>query len=150
MTTLYNYPYTSLEGIPGKAIISTGPVIINTTRDKVLLHISETTRKYQFIGGRYDDTLSARENALARAREVVGSENLITLTQDDPLLLMGEIEREGHEQKIVLMHYLAHIADETNVGEAKWFSQEEVTMLDAENKTSSENIKIATDYFLSK
>lgn len=50
----------------------------------------------------------------------------------------------------MLVHYLGSIEDEENVGEAQWFTREEVTMLDAENKTSSENVKIATDFFLAK
>ena len=149
MSTIYSYPYTDFAEQSGKITLSTGPVIVNKEGTKVLLHLSETTHQYQFIGGRYDDTLNFRENALARAQEVIG-ENKITLSEKDPLILLGEIIREHNEEKIMLVHYLGSIEDEENIGKAQWFTHEEVTILDAENKTSSENVKIATDFFLSK
>lgn len=149
MSSFYSYPYTDFAEQSGKITLSTGPVIVNKEGTKVLLHISETTHQYQFIGGRYDDTLNFRENALACAREVTG-ENKITLSPKDPLVLLGEIIHQHDEEKIMLIHYLGSIEDEENVGEAQWFTHEEVTMLDAENKTSSENVKIATDFFLVK
>ena len=61
---------------------------------------------------------------------------------------MGLIERDGNEENIVLIHYLGTIKDETAVGEAQWFTLSEILILDAENKTSSENIRIASTYFL--
>lgn len=71
MSTIFSHPYSDFAGHNGGFTISTGPVIINQTGDTVLLHISSSTHKYQFIGGRLDDSLSFRENALVRAREVV-------------------------------------------------------------------------------
>jgi hypothetical protein len=63
---------------------------------------------------------------------------------------MGMIERDGNDENLVLMHYLAHIEDEDNIGEAKWCTLHEVMILDAENKTSSENIRIASIHFLKR
>ena len=71
MSTIFSHPYSDFAGYIGAFTISTGPVIISQTGDTVLLHISSSTHKYQFIGGRLDDSLSFRENALMRAREVV-------------------------------------------------------------------------------
>lgn len=149
MSFIYSYPYSDFADQTGKITISTGPVIVNKAGDKVLLHISDTTHQYQFIGGKYDDTMNFRDNAIARAHEVTGADK-ITLSGDDPLILMGDIIRGHAEEKILLVHYLGWIQDEENIGTAKWFTREEVTLLDAENKTSSENVKIATDYFLGK
>jgi hypothetical protein len=58
------------------------------------------------------------------------------------------IEKDGAEENIVLIHYLANIEDETDIQDAEWFSLDEVMILDAENKTSSENVRIASVYFL--
>lgn len=63
---------------------------------------------------------------------------------------MGLIERDGNEDNILLVHYLGTLSDEADIGEAKWFRLEEVILLDAENKTSSENIRIASTHFLRK
>ncbi len=149
MAIIHSYPCTLLDGQEEKITISTGPVIIDTSGEKILLHISTTTGKYQFIGWRLDDTISLRENALIRAREVIGS-TLIMLDQVEPLILMGKIDREWREENILLIHYLASITDETQIGDAAWFTMEEIMLLDAENKTSSENIRIASEYFLRK
>ena len=71
MSTIFSHPYSDFAGHIGAFTISTGPVIVNQSEDKILLHISSSTNKYQFIGGRLDDSLSFRGNALIRAREVV-------------------------------------------------------------------------------
>jgi hypothetical protein len=60
------------------------------------------------------------------------------------------IDRDGAEEYLVLIHYLASIDDGSDIGEARWFTLGEVMLLDAENKTSSENIRIASSYFLTK
>lgn len=71
MSTIFSHPYSDFAGHIGAFTISTGPVIVSQAGDTVLLHISSSTHRYQFIGGRLDDSLSFRENALMRAREVV-------------------------------------------------------------------------------
>ena len=75
---------------------------------------------------------------------------MITLDPMEPLILVGKIDRDGREENIVLIHYLASIIDETQIVDAAWFTMEEIMLLDAENKTSSENIRIASEYFLTK
>lgn len=149
MSTIFSHPYSDFAGHNGGFTISTGPVIINQTGDTVLLHISSSTHKYQFIGGRLDDSLSFRENALVRAREVVW-DNTITLTADDPTILIDTIVRDGKEERILLIHYRAHIEDEINIGEAKWFTLAEIESLHNNGNTSSPNILIASQHFLFK
>jgi hypothetical protein len=78
---------------------------------------------------------------------VIGTGKIILIEQA-PLVLIGKVERDGNEENIVLMHYLARIDDERDIHDAKWFSLDEVMILDAENKTSSENVRIASAYFL--
>ncbi len=114
MSTIFSHLYSDFTGHIGAFTISTGPVIVNRDGDRVLLHISSSTNKYQFIGGRLDDSLSFRENALMRAREVVGNNN-ITLTEEDPTILIDTIVRDGKEEKILLIHYRAHIEDELDI-----------------------------------
>ena len=75
---------------------------------------------------------------------------MITLDPMEPLILVGKIDRDGREENILLIHYLASIADETQIGDAAWFTRSEIMILDAENKTSSENIRIASEYFLKR
>ncbi len=149
MSTIFSHPYSDFAGHNGGFTISTGPVIINQTGDTVLLHISSSTHKYQFIGGRLDDSLSFRENALVRAREVVW-DNTITLTADDPTILIDTIVRDGRDEQIFLIHYRAHIEDEINIGEAKWFTLAEIESLHNNGNTSSPNILIASQHFLFK
>ena len=149
MSIIYSYPCIQLNGVKERITISTGPIIKNKAGNKVLLHLSGTTKKYQFIWGRLDDSLNFRENALTKAREVIGDTTII-LSEEDPLILTGMIDRDGNEENILLIHYIGTIENEDAIGEAKWFNLEEVLLLDAENKTSSENVRIASQHFLQK
>ncbi len=147
MSVIYSYPCTTLFWDQEKITLSTGPVIIDKKKERVLLHLSEDTEKYQFIWGRLDDSLSFRENALTRAQEIVG-DNPITLASSDPLILLGSIERAWDDENILLVHYLGTIEREDDIGEARWCTLDEVILLDSENKTSSENVRIASMHFL--
>jgi hypothetical protein len=129
--------------------ISTGPVVVNKMNTKVLLHLSASTGKYQFIGGRLDDSLSFRENALYRAREVVG-ENLVIITHDTPTILLDTIDRDGEIETILLVHYKASIENETITWNARWFTIEEIETLHKDNQLSSPNILICSTEFLKK
>ncbi len=148
MTTFFSIPTLDFSGEIHKLTISTGPVVMDHARNKILLHKSSTTLKWQFIWGRYDDSLTFRENALERAREVVG-DNMVTLIDTEhPIILLDMIDRWWYEEQILLVHYSATIADEDDTWEAQWFSLDEIVMLDAKNETSSENIKIVSEHFL--
>jgi hypothetical protein len=149
MATIFSHPYSDFSGNTGRFTISTGPVIVNQAGDRILLHVSSSTRKYQFIGGRLDDSLSFRENALMRAREVVW-DNPITLTMDDPTILIDTIIRNELEEMILLLHYKAHIKDESDIWETRWLSLTEIEELHDNWNTSSPNILIASRRFLSK
>lgn len=61
---------------------------------------------------------------------------------------MDEVDLREEEEQALLIHYKAGIADETNIGEAQWFTLEEVTMLDAKEETSSSNVRIVSERFL--
>ena len=147
MTTFFCIPTFDFTGEKSQFTIATGPVVINRTHDKVLLHVWESTGKWQFIWGRYDDTLTFRENAIKKAEEVIGN-NHITLLESEPVVLFDIIDLHWYEEKTLLIHYKANIADETNIGLCQWFSLEEIRMLDAKNETSSENVKIISEQFL--
>ncbi len=149
MSTIFSHPYLDFSWNRGLFTISTWPVIIGNSGDKILLHISSSTGKYQFIWWRLDDSFSFRENALMRAREVVG-DNVVVLTEDEPTILIDSIIRDGNPEKILLIHYKAHIQNEVNIWDAKWFSLPEIEELHSSGNTSSPNIIIASRHFLSK
>jgi hypothetical protein len=149
MSIFFSHPYSDFLWNTGLFTISTWPVIISSSWDKILLHISSSTGKYQFIWGRLDDSFSFRENALMRAKEVVW-DNQIFLTEDDPTILLDTILRDGISEKILLIHYKAHIENELDIGDAKWFSLSEIENLHISWNTSSPNIIIASRHFLSK
>ncbi|MDA9129004.1 hypothetical protein N9J72_00825 [Candidatus Gracilibacteria bacterium] len=144
MTDIYNYPYIGLDGAEGVMTLCSGPVVIH--EDKVLLHISDSTGKYQFIGGRLNDKLSMRENALERAEAVLGHRDLIL--GDTPLSVIGEIERDGKIETVVLFHYKAVLTDLDHIGAGEWKTLDEIEQLSHENMLSSNNVIIASKHFL--
>lgn len=100
------------------------------------------------FGGRYDDSKTFRENALEKAHEVLG-DNTVTLTDSEhPVIMLDTIDLRGYEEKTLLVHYKATIADEEDIWECQWFSLDEIRMLDAKNETSSENVKMVSEQFL--
>ena len=147
MSVIFSHPCSDFSGTSGKITISTGPVIIHSSDNTVLLHISSSTEKYQFIGWRLDDTLSFRENALLRAQEVVGS-NQIILSDDTPVILLDIIERNGVEENMLLVHFRASLSDESDIGEAKWFTLDQIYELASQDMISSPNIVICSEHFL--
>jgi hypothetical protein len=145
MTTVFSYPYRNFSEDIGNITISTGPVVVNKNRDKVLLHLSSTTGKYQFIWWRLDDTLSPRDNALIRAREVIATTS-ISLLENNPLILLDTIIRDGKEEKLLLIHYEATIENEAMIWDAIWMNLEEIQTVEL----SSPNVMIASKFFLGK
>lgn len=125
MTTFLSYPFEDFSGKSGNLTISTGPVIVDSTRSRALLHISSSTGKYQFIGGRLDDAMSLQQSAIIRAREVIG-ENRITLWDTPPAVLLDTIVRNGVSEQILLIHYGASIQDESTIQNARWCTLAEV------------------------
>jgi hypothetical protein len=130
MSTHFQLPFSNFSGQSSLLTIATGPVILSQDRTRVLLHISSTTQKYQFVGGRLDDTLSFRDNALERAYEVISRENTISLDERDPCIFMDQIDQNGVNKTVLLIHYLAQIRDEVMVGDANWFTLNEVRVLE--------------------
>ena len=146
MTTIMSYPFSWLDWEAGKITHATWPVIIDT-QNRILLHVSSTTEKYQFIGWRLDDTISMRENALARAEEVLWH-RAVTLSCNDPLLIFWEIERNGDIEKLLLSHYKAKLNDENNIWDWEWKTLEEIQELANKDMLSSPNVLIAVKHFL--
>ena len=148
MTTIMSYQYSWLDWEDWKITHATGPVIIDT-KNRVLLHISSSTSQYQFIWGKLDDTLSMRENALVRAKKVLWHDQL-ELTDNDPLIIFWEMERNWEKEKLLLSHYKARLVDENNIWSGEWKTLEEIEALAIANMLSSPNVLIASKYFLNK
>lgn len=110
MVTLFTYASRNLEGVESYITLCSGPVIISQDK-KILLHISSSTGKYQFIGGRLDTNISLKENALLRASEVLDAQNIV-LEDHEPLSIHGEITRNGKKELLVLFHYKARFKNE--------------------------------------
>ncbi|GAB0174555.1 MAG: hypothetical protein HHAS10_04340 [Candidatus Altimarinota bacterium] len=148
MTTFYCLPCSDFSHNTFPFTIATGPVVISKNKEKVLLHQSHATGKWQFIGGRYNDHMTFRESALHHGQEVVGNNTITLLDEEHPVLLMDEVDLREEEEQVLLIHYKALIDDESNIGDASWFTLDEVMMLDAKEETSSSNIRIITEKFL--
>lgn len=147
MADLFHLDGYRFDGTPMKVSSVTGPVIIKD--EKVLLHLSESTGKWQFTGGRLDDGMSPRENADFRTFESLGL-HVKLRTDISPLPIVGTIERDGKEEQIFLLHYLADLEEgsELQSSKAKWFSLEEVEEMTQKGETSSPNVLIAAKHFL--
>ena len=42
-------------------------------------------------------------------------DNVVVLTEDEPTILIDSIIRDGNPEKILLIHYKAHIQNEVNI-----------------------------------
>ena len=144
---LYANPYTRFDETKGQITIATWPVIVSKDGERVLLHTSTETQKWQFIGGRLHDDESIRSNALARAREVVG-DTVVQLLDLPPLVILDTLERKWVMEDILLMHFKAEIEDESRIGSAAWYTLPEVQDLHDTGQTSSPNVLVATKEFL--
>lgn len=91
--------------------------------------------------------MTFRENALHHGKEVIGDTPITLLDEEHPILLMDEVDLREEEQ-VLLIHYKASIGDEKNIGDARWFTLDEVTMLDAKEETSSSNVRIVSEKYL--
>lgn len=151
MTTFFCLPAYDFSGREHQFTIATCPVVMDSTGTKILLHIGTSTKKWQFIGGRYSDEATFRENAIAHGEKELGEGNTLSLVDpENPVVLYDIIDLHGYEEKTLLIHYKAHISDEENTGCAKWFSLDEILILDAKNATSSPNVRIVAEKFLRK
>ena len=112
MTTFFCVPALDFSGIESQFTIATGPVVLNHAHDKILLHRGESTAKWQFIGGRYDDSITFRENALDKASVVLGDNRVTLIDTEHPVIVFDTIDLHGYEEKTLLIHYKASIADE--------------------------------------
>ena len=147
MTNIFNYPAKNFKNQDIKISINSGPVIISKD-GKFLLHISSSTGKYQFTGGRLNDSKSLKENAIFRPKEDIGLE--VELIKNlDPLIIADEIVRNGEKEKLILIHYLAKLRDgfEPDLSKCAWFTIGEVKELENNNNVSSPNILIGCRYF---
>jgi ADP-ribose pyrophosphatase YjhB (NUDIX family) len=146
MTKLFNLDGFNLNGEPTKFTHATGPVIIRD--NKIMLHKAPSTEKYQFIGGRLDDGVSPKQNAINKAKQDLNLE--VRIINDTPLPIVGQITRDGKPEQIVLLHYLAEIIEEPENKEYEWFTLEQIEEMTEKGEVSSPNILIASRYFLKK
>ncbi len=144
---LYRIKGYTLEGKKTKSTIASGPVIIRN--QKVLLHKAPSTGKYQFVGGRLDDDLNPKTNAKYKPLVDLGLKVKIREDQD-PLILLGTIQREGKQEHVVLIHYRGEIAENAKPTKGKygWYTLKEIKELQKQNQLSSSNVMIASEYFL--
>jgi len=145
---LYHKDGKNFKGENIKLTHCSGPIIFNDKRE-FLLHRAESTGKFQFTGGRLSDELSLRENAIFRPLEDLGIK--VKLRDGvEPLIIVDKLVRDGDEETLVLVHYLADLNSELSfeTGEWVWKSFEEICLMDENDELSSPNIKIACKYFL--
>ena len=147
MPNLFSYPAKNFKNEDIKININSGPIIIGED-GRFLLHISTSTGKYQFTGGRLDDNKSPKENAIFRPKEDVGLE-VELIENSDPLVIADEIERNGEKEKIILIHYLAKLKNgfKPDLSRCAWFALDEVKELEKNDNVSSPNILIGCQYF---
>ncbi len=150
MTNIFNYSAKNFKNQDIKISINSGPVIIGED-GRFLLHISSSTGKYQFTGGRLDDSKSPKENAVFRPREDVGLE-VELIEKLEPLIIADEVERNGEKEKMILIHYLAKLKDgfKPDLSKCAWFTLDEVKELEKNNNVSSPNIVIGCKFFTRK
>ena len=148
MIEFFKYPATNFSNEDLITTIATGPVVIDDQK-KFLLHISSSTGKYQFIGGRLRDTKSPRENAIDHSLVNLGVK-VELVSNKEPLVIIDKIFRDDKEEIVILMHYLAKLKDGSvpTKGEWKWFDFNEIKELERQNSISSPNIGIACEHFL--
>ena len=146
MTSIFSYPSKTFMWEDTQITLCSWPVVISHDK-KILVHISSSTWKYQFIGGRLDVWLSLLENAYSRASEVLERNNII-ISEVPPLCLHWEILREDQKEQLILFHFKASLKDESHTWEAVWKTLEELEELWKADMLSSNNILIASKYFL--
>lgn len=72
MTTFFCLPAYDFNGQEHQFTIATCPVVVDRENKKILLHIGTSTEKWQFIGGRYSDEATFRENAITHGKKELG------------------------------------------------------------------------------
>lgn len=147
MVDFYHYNAVNFKGDKRTITIATGPVIVDS-EGKFLLHKADSTGKYQFTGGRLDDSKTSKENAVYRPFEDLGVE--VDLIEGvNPFVVVDEIEREGIKETLNLIHYLAKLKSDSlpQKGEWSWFTLEQVIRMESNSEVSSPNIRLACEYF---
>lgn len=146
MPDLYHYNSKNFANEDVTLTIASGPVVKNE-EGKFLLHLSPSTEKYQFAGGRLDDAKSPQQTAIDKTFEDLGTK--ITLESNEPFVVADKIDRDGKKELMVLIHYLAKLEEGStpNKGEFGWFSLDEISELEKQNKVSSPNVLIACKHF---
>ena len=75
MTTFFCLPAFDFTGKEPQFTITTCPVVVDQNSEKILLHMGTSTGRWQFIGGRYEDNATFRENAIAHGQKELGAGN---------------------------------------------------------------------------
>lgn len=145
---LYHKEGKNFKGENIKLTHCSGPVIKNE-KNEFLLHRAPSSGKFQFTGGRLSDDLSLKENAVFRPKEDLEVE--VELRDGiDPLIIVDKINRDGNDETLVLVHYIADLKTDlvSSIGDWVWKSFEEICEMDLNEELSSPNIKIACEHFL--
>ncbi len=147
MVDFYHYNSQNFKGENSTVTIATGPVIIDGNGN-YLVHRAESTGKYQFTGGRLDDSKSSKDNAVFRPFEDLNVE-IELINKINPFIVSDEIKREGVKETLILIHYLAKLKKNSKPkkGEWKWFSLEEIIKMEKNDEVSSPNIRLACEHF---
>jgi ADP-ribose pyrophosphatase YjhB (NUDIX family) len=148
MVNFYNYRAHNFKGKPVNLTIASGPVIFNDKKE-FLLHRSESSGKYQFIGGRLDCKKTLRENAIFRAAQEGFK---VLLKEVEPFVIVDEIKRNKEKEIVVLIHYLAELDSKVmpESGEWGWFSIDQIKDLEKKDDVSTPNILLAAKFFLKR
>ena len=141
---LFHNDYIDFDWNQWKITVCSWPVIFDE-QWQVLLHVSKSTWKYQFIGGRLDDSLSLRENLFEKSLEVLWHSEL-EIINDTPLCILWDIQRDGKAEKVLLHHYKSELTSE-KIWSWEWKTLSEIEELSKHDMLSSPNILLAVKHF---
>lgn len=92
MTTFFCLPCENFIGQEMQFTIATVLVVLNKEKNKILMTTGKSTDRWQYIGGRYSDDMSFRDNARHHAKEAIGHDDVTIINKQDPILLLDMID----------------------------------------------------------
>jgi len=144
MTEFKHLPSFTPQGEANLTSIASGPVIIQD--GKVLLDKHGEDGFWKFPGGAVENDNSFEQNAI---REVKEELNIDVKLEGEPYVITLVREREGKQELVVLIHYLAKIisgepSPDRDVTEWAWHE------IDNLPEGCAPNIKPAVEFFSKK
>lgn len=92
MTTFFCTPCEDFTGQNMQFTLAIVLVILNKEKNKILMTKGKSTERWQYIGGRYSDDMSFRDNARHHAESIIGHTNIEILNKEEPILLFDTID----------------------------------------------------------